>query len=145
MSTFTLSTIPIDPERVKRELVHGSCGGYVSFEGWVRDHNDNHPAVKLEYEAYYDLAIKEGTRILAEAVSKFGVVHVACIHRIGMLDVGDMAVWIGVSAGHRAEAFDACRYIIDEVKLRVPIWKKEFDGSGDSGWVNCATGMLRTD
>lgn len=145
MSTFQISTIPIDPECEKSALAHASCGGFVTFEGWVRDHNENGPTVKLEYQAYDDLAIKEGTRILAEAVNKFGVVHVACTHRIGILHVGDMAVWIGVSAGHRAEAFEACRYIIDEVKLRVPIWKKEYDGRGDSGWVNCTTGMLRKD
>jgi molybdopterin synthase catalytic subunit len=60
-----------------------------------------------------------------------------CIHRVGSLDLGDMAVWVGVSSAHRAEAFDACRYIIDEVKHRLPIWKKEHYRSGNSGWVNC--------
>lgn len=141
MNTFEISTVNIDSELVKRSMAHGSCGAFVSFEGWARDHNDKGPAVKLEYQAYDELAINEGTRILAEAVKKFGVVRAVCIHRVGVLHVGDMAVWIGVSAGHRGEAFDACRYIIDQVKLRVPIWKKEYDGSGDSGWVNCATGM----
>jgi len=65
------------------------------------------------------------------------VAHVACLHRVGELAVGELAVWVGVSAPHRHEAFLACRYVIDEVKQRVPIWKKEHYESGDSGWVNC--------
>jgi adenylyltransferase/sulfurtransferase len=81
--------------------------------------------------------VKEAERIMAEAVERFGVEHVACVHRIGNLAIGDMAVWVGASARHRHEAFLACRYIIDEVKHRVPIWKKEHYENGDSGWVNC--------
>jgi sulfur-carrier protein adenylyltransferase/sulfurtransferase len=70
-------------------------------------------------------------------VARFGVEHAACVHRVGDLQLGEMAVWVGVSARHRGEAFLACRYIIDEVKHRVPIWKKEHYRNGDSGWVNC--------
>jgi molybdopterin synthase catalytic subunit len=65
------------------------------------------------------------------------VIKAACVHRTGSLAIGDLAVWVGVSSQHRAEAFAACRYIIDEVKHRVPIWKKEHYVNGDSGWVNC--------
>lgn len=139
MRNFQISDKAIDLELAKRSMAHESCGAFISFEGWVRDHNDQGRTVKLEYQAYEELAINEGSKILAETMKMFGVAQVACIHRIGELVVGEMAVWIGVSAGHRAEAFDACRYIIDQVKLRVPIWKKEYDGNGDSGWVNCAT------
>jgi molybdopterin synthase catalytic subunit len=63
--------------------------------------------------------------------------HALCIHRVGRLALTDLAVWVGVSATHRGEAFDACRFIIDAVKHRVPIWKKEHYRNGDSGWVNC--------
>jgi molybdopterin synthase catalytic subunit len=63
--------------------------------------------------------------------------NAVCIHRVGILEIGDLAVWVGVSAGHRDEAFKACRYIIDEIKHRVPVWKKEYYSGGDSGWVNC--------
>jgi adenylyltransferase/sulfurtransferase len=91
----------------------------------------------LEYEAFEPLAVKEGERIIAEAVERFGIEHAACVHRIGDLAIGDMAVYVGASARHRDEAFRACRYIIDEVKHRVPIWKKEHYENGDSGWVNC--------
>jgi molybdopterin synthase catalytic subunit len=92
---------------------------------------------RLEYEAFEALADKEGERIVREAIERFGITKAACVHRIGALAIGDLAVWVGVSSRHRAEAFAACRYIIDEVKHRVPIWKKEHYANGDSGWVNC--------
>ncbi len=137
MRSFLLTPDPIDPSALRRELADHGCGGYATFEGWVRDHNEGRSVRRLEYEAFEPLAIKEGERILAEALERFGVEHGACIHRTGDLAVGDMAVWVGVSARHRNEAFLACRYIIDEVKHRLPIWKKEHYESGDSGWVNC--------
>jgi len=70
-------------------------------------------------------------------MARFGLDHAECVHRTGALEIGDVAVWVGVSAAHRGEAFDACRHIIDEIKHRVPIWKKEYYTDGDSGWVNC--------
>jgi len=96
----------------------------VSFEGWVRDHNEGQDVTRLEYEAFQALAVKEGDRILTEALRRFPIKHALCIHRLGSLDLTDMAVWVGVSAAHRGEAFDACRFVIDEVKHRVPIWRK---------------------
>jgi len=103
----------------------------------VRNHNEGHEVTRLEYEAFEALAIKEGERIINEATQKFGVLKAACVHRVGELGIGDVAVWVGVSSAHRGEAFDACRYIIDAVKHRLPIWKKEHYVNGDSGWVNC--------
>ena len=137
MKLFRFSHTPIDPERARAELADPAAGGYASFEGWVRNHNEGLPVTRLEYEAFEELAVKEGERIVAAAIERFGVEHAACIHRVGSLQIGDMAVWVGVSARHRAEAFAACRFIIDEVKHRVPIWKKEHYINGDSGWVNC--------
>ncbi len=137
MRPFSFSTEPIDTARGRAALADPQCGGYATFEGWVRNHNEGRAVRGLEYEAYPALAEREGERIVAEAVARFGVEHAACVHRIGSLDLTDMAVWVGVSARHRAEAFAACRYIIDEVKHRVPIWKKEHYVDGDSGWVNC--------
>src|SRR6185437_2413974 len=122
---FRLSADPVDPAELRASLADRSCGGYASFEGWVRDHNEGRRVTHLEYEAFEPLAVKEGERVLAEAVERFGVERVACVHRVGDLALGDMAVWVGVSARHRHEAFLACRYIIDEVKHRLPIWKKE--------------------
>jgi sulfur-carrier protein adenylyltransferase/sulfurtransferase len=135
--SFLLTREPIDAALQRKALADRACGGYASFEGWVRDHNEGQRVMHLEYEAFEPLAIKEGERILTHALERFGVEHAACIHRVGDLAIGEMAVWVGVSARHRDEAFRACRYIIDEVKHRLPIWKKEHYESGDSGWVNC--------
>jgi sulfur-carrier protein adenylyltransferase/sulfurtransferase len=134
---FRLSSEPLDPAALRVALADRSCGGYASFEGWVRDHNEGRRVRHLEYEAFEPLAVKEGERVLAEAVERFGVERAACVHRVGDLALGELAVWVGVSARHRHEAFLACRYIIDEVKHRLPIWKKEHYEDGDSGWVNC--------
>src|SRR5579871_6819333 len=134
---FTLHEAALEPQRLREALQQGDCGGFVCFEGWVRDHNEGRAVLRLEYEAFGSLAVREGERILLEARERFGVRQVRCAHRIGTLAIGDIAVWVGVSAAHRGECFDACRYIIDEVKHRVPIWKKEYYASGDSGWVNC--------
>jgi len=137
MQSFSFGSGPLEPGRYQEALADPSAGGYASFEGWVRDHNEGRTVQRLEYEAFEALAVKEGERIVAEAVEKFGVTRAACVHRVGSLAIGDLAVWVGVSSAHRGEAFAACRYIIDEVKHRVPIWKKEHYTDGDSGWVNC--------
>jgi molybdopterin synthase catalytic subunit len=134
---FRFTETAIDTIQARSELLDSGAGGYASFEGWVRDHNEGQEVVGLEYEAFQELAVKEGERIVAEAFVRFPVKHALCIHRVGALGLSDMAVWVGVSSAHRGEAFDACRFIIDEVKHRLPIWKKEHYRSGDSGWVNC--------
>ena len=134
---FRFTTDPIESAALRVELEDPACGGLVCFEGWVRDHNEGRRVVGLEYEAFEPLAVKEGERILAQAITRFGVERAACVHRLGALRIGETAVWVGVSARHRHEAFLACRHIMDEVKHRVPIWKKEHYESGDSGWVNC--------
>ena len=92
---------------------------------------------KLEYEVFEPIAIKEGKKIINEAMELYEILGANCIHRKGLLQIGDCAVWVGVTAAHRNDAFIACRFIIDEVKIRLPIWKKEFYRNGDSGWVNC--------
>ncbi len=134
---FSFASTPIDTAAARRALLDAGAGGYVSFEGWVRNFNEGRSVLRLEYEAFESLALKEGERILAAAAARFPIKHALCIHRVGALDICDMAVWVGVSSEHRGEAFDACRFIIDEVKHRVPIWKKEHYDNGDSGWVNC--------
>jgi molybdopterin synthase catalytic subunit len=134
---FRFVRTPIDAGVLRAALADPACGGYAAFEGWVRDHNEGQRVRHLEYEAYESLAVREAERIIAEAVARFGVSHAAGAHRVGDLAVGELAVWVGVSAPHRDEAFRACRYIIDEIKHRLPIWKKEHYQNGDSGWVNC--------
>jgi molybdopterin synthase catalytic subunit len=137
MATFRFSRTAIDVASLRVALADPACGGYTSFEGLVRNHNEGLSVRHLEYEAFEALAVREGERIVAEAIERFRVKRAACVHRLGDLQVGALAVWVGVSAAHRDEAFRACRYIIDEVKHRLPIWKKEHYLSGDSGWVNC--------
>ena len=137
MSPFSLHERSLNPAALLEGLRHPACGGYVTFEGAVRDHNEGRSVRRLEYEAFAALALREGERILTEACVRFGIDRACCAHRIGALQIGELAVWVGVAAAHRGEAFDACRYIIDHVKHRVPIWKKEYYDDGDSGWVNC--------
>jgi len=134
---FRFVRVPIDVSALRGALADPACGGYAAFEGWVRDHNEGQRVRHLEYEAYEPLAVREAERIVEEAVARFGIAHAACAHRVGDLRIGELAVWVGVSATHRDEAFRACRYIIDEIKHRLPIWKKEHYANGDSGWVNC--------
>jgi molybdopterin synthase catalytic subunit len=128
---------PIDPDVRRRELLDPAAGAYCAFEGWVRNENEGHTVLRLEYEGYEPVAISEGEKILAEAGEKFENVKAHCVHRTGVLEIGDCAVWVGATSPHRDEAFLACRYIIDELKHRLPIWKKEHYVDGHSGWVNC--------
>jgi len=143
MTRFRLSREPLVVVAASKALLDPAAGACVSFEGWVRNHADGRAVLRLEYEAYEALAVKEGERILDEAVEQFGVTRALCLHRLGVLSVGEIAVWVGVASAHRDAAFAACRYVIDEVKQRVPIWKKEFFADGDSGWVNCAVGAAQ--
>lgn len=143
--SFAIRRERIDAAALEARLPNSAAGACVTFEGWVRDHNDGDDVSALEYEAYEPIALAEGERIVAEAEQRFDVLAVHCEHRVGKLEIGDCAVWVGVSAAHRGAAFDACRYVIDEVKRRVPIWKKEYYASGETGWVNCATGARAAD
>jgi molybdopterin synthase catalytic subunit len=133
---FSLSDTPFDTASERAKLLDDRVGGFASFEGWVRDHNDGRPVNGLRYEAYAALAEAEGERVLTEALSKFDILDARCVHRVGDLAIGELAVWVGVSAAHRDAAFAACRYVIDEVKSRVPIWKHERYVDGDAGWLH---------
>jgi len=99
-------------------------------------HNDGRGVQGLHYDAYTALAEAEGERIIEEACAKFAILDACCVHRIGDLAIGELAVWVGVTAAHRDPAFAACRFIIDEVKSRVPIWKHERYVAGDAGWLH---------
>ena len=127
----------IDVASLKATLSNPGAGGFCAFEGWVRNENEGREVERLEYEAYAPLVISEGNKVLAEARERFPYLEARCVHRIGLLEIGDLAVWVGVASAHRDEAFKACRFIIDELKTRLPIWKKEHYVDGDSGWVNC--------
>jgi len=132
-----LTDHPIDPAALRTELFDPAAGAYCAFEGWIRNHNEGQQVLRLEYEAYAPLALSEGEKVLAEAQQKFPHLHAHCVHRTGLLEIGECAVWVGVASPHRDEAFQACRYVIDQLKIRLPIWKKEHYADGNSGWVNC--------
>ena len=136
MKRFMLSDSSFDIAPLRAQLQRDGAGAYASFEGWVRDHHDGRAVTGLRYEAYSALAEAEGERIMQQALAEFSIADARCIHRTGDLAIGDMAVWIGVSAAHRDAAFDACRFIIDEIKSRVPIWKHEHYADGDAGWLH---------
>ena len=136
MPRFQLSDTPFDVASMRADLLDARVGAYAAFEGWVRDHNEGRVVHGLHYEAYAALAEEEGRRVLEEALAKFDVIDAACVHRTGDLAIGELAVWVGVTAAHRDAAFAACRYVIDEVKARVPIWKRERYADGDAGWLH---------
>ncbi|HEX5960353.1 MAG TPA: molybdenum cofactor biosynthesis protein MoaE [Rhodanobacteraceae bacterium] len=140
---FAISEVPIDVARLRGALEARGVGAVVCFEGRVRDHNDGRAVHGLSYQAYADLAQAEGVRIVAEAHHRYAVDRVVCVHRVGDLALGEVAVWAGASAGHRAAAFDACRYIIDEVKARVPVWKREHYVEGPSEWLHPEPGLRK--
>jgi molybdopterin synthase catalytic subunit len=118
--------------------VGAASGAVVAFWGRVRDRNDGRRVTGLHYSAYEELAVKEGQRIVNEAIARFGLDGARAVHRLGSLAIGDAAVVVEVAAGHRGEGFDACRWIIDEIKTRVPIWKQEDYVEGDRAWVTPA-------
>ena len=134
---FSISDRAIDVAAARQAVTDNHCGALVVFEGWIRDHNEGQEVERLEYEVYRPVAEKEGAKIIDEALARFSVSHAMCIHREGLLELGECAVIVCVSSAHRGAAFDACRYIIDQTKTRLPIWKKEHYVTGVSEWVNC--------
>jgi molybdopterin synthase catalytic subunit len=135
--SFSVTDAPIDREELRSGLLNRSSGACVIFEGWIRDHNEGRDVQRLEYEVYRPLACSEGERVINEAIEKFDIKGASCVHREGLLELSETAVVAAAVAAHRDEAFKACRYIIDEVKHRLPIWKKEHYADGESHWVNC--------
>lgn len=134
MSQF-LTTAPIDLPALLAQVTAPERGGVATFLGVVRNHQDGLVVLRLEYSAYEPMAEAEAARIVAEAETKFPARVVLC-HRLGDLAIGDVAVAVVAASGHRAPAFDACRYVIEELKRRVPVWKKEFYADGSVKWVD---------
>jgi molybdopterin synthase catalytic subunit len=132
---FDITDRPLEIEPLIRAVRSDATGGLVTFVGYVRDRSDDdRPVDGLSYEAHRELALDELRAIGAEASTRFGPARVAIVHRIGELGLGEAAVAIAVAAAHRGAAFDACEYAIDELKRRVPIWKKERYLDGDARW-----------
>jgi molybdopterin synthase catalytic subunit len=134
MSSY-LTHSAIDLARLIRQVSSQDRGGIATFLGLVRNHQDGRPVLRLEYSAYEPMAETESARIVEEAQGRWPV-EVALLHRLGALAIGDAAVAVVAASAHRAAAFDACRYVIEEVKRRVPVWKKEFYADGAVEWVD---------
>jgi molybdopterin synthase catalytic subunit len=132
MIRVTRNDFSVDEEL--RRLKTPSVGGIVTFVGVVRAESEGQRVDSMEIEVYPEMAEKQLQIIRGEAIKKFGVEEILIVHRYGNLMVGDNIVLIAVSAGHRDSAFDACRYVIDELKKRVPIWKRERTPTG-ACWV----------
>jgi len=133
---FILQEKPIDPVKARQYCRDPKNGALAVFEGMVR--NDKHKDIEVSallYIADAAACAQEGEKIIKEALSLFPVTDAVCIQRTGKVPVGESAVWIGVWSGHRDGAFKACRYIIEEVKKRLAIWKKEFYADGTSQWI----------
>lgn len=133
---FRMSPEPLDTAALRREILAPGGGALVVFEGTVRDHNHGRAVTRLEYEGAEVVADREFTRIETEVREQFDFLNVLCVHRVGTLGPGETAVWIGATSVHRSAAFAVCQYVINEVKKRLPIWKKEYYRDGESSWIN---------
>jgi molybdopterin synthase catalytic subunit len=129
-----LTDSPIEPQALVRRVMRRSDGAYVLFEGVVRDHHEGKAVGSIFYDAYRPMAEKEMEKIVREVEQAYPDVAVTVVHRLGLLVVGDSSIAIVAASPHRAEAFAACRTIIDRIKETVPIWKKERGPDGEE-WV----------
>lgn len=130
-----LTELPIGLDALVAQVTRPEAGGIATFLGVVRDHHNGRAVSQLEYSAYPAMAEAECGRLVAEAQERWPC-WVALAHRVGPLEVGDTAVAIAVASAHRAAAFDACRWMIEELKCRVPIWKREAYRDGSEEWVD---------
>ena len=131
-----LVTHPLDPAAALAEVARVSNGATVLFVGTVRDVNDGRPVTGMEYSAYAEMAELELAAIAREARERFGTPNIVIEHRVGTLELGEASVVIACAHAHRAQAFDAARHVIEELKRRVPIWKREHYADGTREWVD---------
>lgn len=126
---------PIDPASVLRGVGADEDGAALLFLGVVRNHNEDRPVGGMRYDAYEEMAVGVLTEIVREAAAILETDRVAVVHRVGELTVGEVSVAVAVSSPHRAEAYEASRYVIEEIKKRLPVWKKERYIDGAEAWV----------
>lgn len=130
-----ITTEPISPLALQEIFDDPSCGALTTFTGKVRNHHEGQSVKTLTYEAHTEMAEKILHEIVWEARRMFDTRRLIVVHRVGHLSVGETAVWIGAESPHRDSAFGACRYVIEEVKKRLPIWKKEHRADGSTRWM----------
>ena len=127
---------PISPDAVLRHVGGPEDGAAILFLGTVRNHNEGAPVSGMTYDAYADMAERVLAEIAAEGAESLGSARLAVVHRVGQLEIGDVSVAIAASSPHRAESFDAARYVIEEIKKRLPVWKKEHYVEGEARWLD---------
>jgi molybdopterin synthase catalytic subunit len=127
---------PIDAGALLAEVSDQGSGATSLFLGTVRDVNDGRTVTGIDYSAYDAMAVREMTRVVSEAAERFGTPHIVVEHRVGFLTLADVSIAIAVSHARRAPAMDAARYVIEEIKKRVPIWKREHYVDGTREWVD---------
>jgi molybdopterin synthase catalytic subunit len=141
MDFFELTTEPLDIGAFARRTCSPECGATVTLDGYVREFTKEKQTQYLIYEAYEPMALKEMEKLGARAREQFEVSHIGIAHRLGRLEIGETSVVITVAAPHRKAAFEACSWLITELKRTVPIWKKEFYADG-SAWVESSESRL---
>lgn len=129
---------PIDPQAVTAQVLAPANGGVVTFLGTTRNETNKRPVLRLEYEAYSEMAIKVIASVLSELADHWGITDAAVVHRTGIVEIGQISMAVAVASPHRKEAFAACWYAVDRIKERAPIWKKEFFQDGCL-WVGCGS------
>ena len=136
MAWIDVTAESIDPAAVLDRVGRPEDGAVAFFLGVVRNHSEGRPVSGMEYAGYDEMAREELGAIVAEAAERAGSDRIAAVHRLGRLAIGEVSVAIAVSAPHRAEAFDAARYVIEEIKKRLPVWKREHYLDRDAEWLD---------
>lgn len=134
VSFFEITEKPLDVGEIARRVVLPECGATVTLDGYVRQFTKERETEYLVYEAYEPMALKEMERLISNAHEKFEIANIGIVHRVGKLEIGETSVVISVSSPHRRAAFEACEWLIKELKRTVPIWKKEVYADGEI-WI----------
>ena len=138
---FELTLEPLDVGEIARRIVPKMCGATVTLDGYVRQFTGTRETLHLEYEGYEPMALKEMEKLIGQARKQFEIASVGIVHRLGKLEIGETSVVISVAAPHRRAAFEACEWLIKELKRTVPIWKKEVYADGEV-WVEGENGKI---
>lgn len=131
---YEITTEPLDVGAIARRVVPASCGAIVTLDGFVRQFTKGRETEYLVYEAYEPMALKEMEKLINQAHEQFAIENVGIVHRLGKLEIGETSVVISVASPHRRAAFEACEWLIKELKRTVPIWKKEVYADGET-WI----------
>lgn len=134
MSFFEITNEPLDVGAIARRVVPKECGAIVTLDGFVRQFTKGRETLYLEYESYEPMALKEMEKLVRRAHEQFEIASVGIVHRLGKMEIGETSVVISVAAPHRRAAFEACEWVIKELKRTVPIWKKEVYADGET-WI----------